>query len=150
MDLRSHYLRSLRIQVEGYMHLGRMIDKCQAVLAGTQGDYVYPCPLDQRLLQFAGISSDDFSRAVQGKTDQEVAEWFRAAAIPHSQSEVEAWNDMMVTAEPDTDEKRAYFKKTRDAIDADRTDITTWADLLDLDENRPVPKRGARARGGSR
>jgi hypothetical protein len=52
--------------------------------------------------------------------------------------------------EPDTEEKLAYFVKTRHAIDATRTDITTWADLLDLEEKRHVPNRHATAIGGSR
>jgi hypothetical protein len=112
-----------------------------------QGDYIYPCPLDEQLLQFAGISSEEFARAVQAKTDQETADWFRIRAVTHTAPEIESWNDMMLTIGPDTEDKWTYFKKTRDAIDPRRTDITTWADLLDLDEKRPVPLRVARAGG---
>jgi len=68
MDLRTTYPRSIRERVAGYVHLGRMIDKCRAVHAGMQGDYVYPCPMDQRLLQFAGISSESFLHAAHGRT----------------------------------------------------------------------------------
>lgn len=130
------------------MHLGRMIDKCRAVSAGMQGEYVYPCPMDLRLLQFAGISADEFIRAVQGRTDEEMVEWFRMRATSRSRTEIEAWNEMFLKAEPDTEEKRAYFQKTRDAVDPSRTDITTWADLLDLDEQRPVPRRQTAATTG--
>ena len=35
---------SMRYQMNGYVHLARMIDKCRAVLAGTEGEYIYPCP----------------------------------------------------------------------------------------------------------
>lgn len=113
-----------------------------------QGDYIYPCPLDDRLLQFAGISAEEFSRAVQAKTDQEIAEWFGIRAIPHTPPEIESWNEMMLTIGPDTEDKWTYFMKTRDAINPRRTDITTWADLLDLDEKRPVPLRKGSATGG--
>ena len=49
MDLRRRFPRSMRVILEGYAHLARMIDKCRAVLAGTEGEYVYPCPMDDRL-----------------------------------------------------------------------------------------------------
>ncbi len=147
MDLRTRYPRSVREKLAGYVHLGRMIDKCRAVLAGTQGEYIYPCPLDNRLLEFAGITAEQFTEAERGRSDQAVVEWFRTTAKPRSVDEIEQWNEMMLTRGPDTEEKWAYFKKQRDAIDPSRTDITSWADLLDLDEKRPVPKRTAIARG---
>ena len=143
MDLRTRFPRSIQERLAGYVHLGRMIDKCRAVQAGTQGDYIYPCPLDERLLQFAGISADEFSLAVQGRTDEEIDVWFQARATPHMPAEIEAWNRMMLTAEPDTKERWEYFREMRNAIDPRRTDITTWADLLDLDEKREVPLRNA-------
>ncbi len=143
MDLRSSYPRSLRETLGGHVHLGRMIDKCRAVLAGTEGEYVYPCPLDKRLLEFAQVSAEQFTEAVRTGSDAEVAEWFQTNAAPHTAEEIEAWNKMMVTRGPDTEEKWEYFKELRDAVDPARTDITTWADLLDLDEKRTVPKRQA-------
>ncbi|OGW66684.1 MAG: hypothetical protein A3H49_00295 [Nitrospirae bacterium RIFCSPLOWO2_02_FULL_62_14] len=142
MDLRKAYPRSPREKLAGYVHLPRMLDKCRATLAGMQGEYIYPCPMDQRLLDFAGITGEQFSNAARGKDDAVVAEWFKKAAKPHSSDEIERWNQGFLTAGPDTDEKRDHFKKLRDAIDPARTDITAWADLLDLDEKRPVPKRG--------
>jgi hypothetical protein len=139
----------MRERLAGYVHLGRMIDKCRAVRAGIQGDYIFPCPLDEQLLQFAGISPEEFSREIQAKTDPEMAEWFRSKGTRHTPSEIESWNDMMLTIGPDTEDKWTYFKKTRDALDPGRTDITTWADLLDLDEKRPVPRRNGSATGGA-
>ena len=147
MDLREQFPRSIREKLAGYVHLARMIDKCRATLAGTQGDYIYPCPLDKRLLEFVGIPVEQFTEAVRGRSDQAVAEWFRKAAKPRSADEIEQWNTLMLTLGPDTEDKWAYFKKQRDAIDPGRTDITSWADLLDLDEKRLVPKRTAITRG---
>ncbi|MBM4121694.1 MAG: DUF5069 domain-containing protein [Nitrospira sp.] len=150
MDLRTSYPRSIRDKLAGYVHLARMIDKCRATLAGTQGEYIYPCPLDKRLLDFAGITPEQFAEAVRGKTDQAIADWFRKAAKPHSHAEIEQWNTMMLTRGPDTPEKWEYFRTLRDAVDPTRTDITSWADLLDLDEKRPVPTRKTVAAGGQR
>lgn len=142
MDLRSHVPRSPREKLAGYVHLGRMLDKCRAALSGTQGEYIYPCPLDQRLLDFAGIVAEQFTETVKrASSDEKLAEWFCKTAKPRSEGELAQFNEMMLTRGPDTPEKLASFKKTRDAIDASRTDITSWADLLDLEEGRPVPRQ---------
>ncbi len=149
MDLRTTFPRSVREQLAGYVHLPRMIDKCRAVLAGTQGEYIYPCPMDKRLLELVGITPEQFQEAVRTHpTDEAVADWFRKAAAPHSREEIEAWNEGFLTREPDDDEKWEYFKQLRNAIDPTRTDIRAWADLLDLDERRPVPRRSAPAAPG--
>ena len=118
-----------------------MIDKCRAKVAGTLGEYIYPCPMDQRLLDFAGISGDDFLGAVTSKTDQDVVAWFQATASSHTDEDVDMWNVSHLNRGPDTDEKRAFFQEIRDGIDPTRVDVTTWADLLDLEEGRRVPPR---------
>ena len=142
MDLRSGYPRSMRVTLAGHVHLARMIDKCRAVQAGTQGPYVYPCPLDDRLLEFAGLTAEQFTAAVRGhSTDEAVARWFRATATAHSGAELHAWNTMMLTRGPSTPEKQADFNRLRDAVDPSRTDLTSWADLQDLEEGREVPCR---------
>ena len=68
----------MRVRLEGYVHLARMIDKCRAVLAGTEGEYIYPCPMDERLMEFAGLTAEQFTAAVKShQTDDAVAQWFR-------------------------------------------------------------------------
>ena len=142
MDLRKGYPRSMRVQMEGYVHLARMIDKCRAVLAGTEGEYIYPCPMDFRLLEFAGLTADLFTAIVNANpTDDGVAKWFRKTAKTHSPAEVEKWNEMMLTRGPSTPEKQEYFNTLRDAVDPSRTDLTAWSDLQELEEGRIVQKR---------
>lgn len=146
-DLRKSAPRRVSEKMAGYVHLARMLDKARAALAGTIGEYIYPCPLDRRLLEFAGITPEQFSAEAAKWTDQELAEWFRRSAR-HSDSEITAWNETMLRLGPDTEEKWKYFKATRDAIDARRSDITTWVDLLDLEEGRTVPRRNVAVSGG--
>ena len=142
MDLRTTFPRSMRVRLEGYVHLARMIDKCRAVLAGTEGEYIYPCPMDDRLMAFAGITAAQFTAAVkQHLSDEGVIQWFRWMATPHPQAELEEWNRMMLSRGPTTPEKQASFNKYRDAVDPSRTDLTSWADLQDLEEGRTVPRR---------
>lgn len=132
----------MRSKLEGYVHLARMIDKCRAVLAGTEGEYIYPCPMDDRLMEFAGITADQFTAAVKANlTDEIVAQWFRKIAQPHKASELELWNELMLTRGPSTPEKQQYFKQLRDAVDPSRIDLTSWSDLQDLEESRIVPTR---------
>jgi uncharacterized protein DUF5069 len=128
--------------MEGYVHLARMIDKCRAVLTGTEGEYIYPCPMDDRLMEFAGITADQFTAAVKANpSDGAVATWFTKKAKAHPPAELEAWNRMMLTRGPSSPQSMVKFKKYRDAIDPSRTDLTAWSDLQDLEEGRIVPKR---------
>jgi hypothetical protein len=132
----------MRESLAGYVHLARMIDKCRAVLAGTEGEYIYPCPMDERLMEFAGITSEQFTAAVRANlTDEGVAAWFRQTATPRRPDELADWNEKLLRRGPSSPESAEKFKKYRDAIDPSRTDITAWSDLQDLEEGRPVPHR---------
>lgn len=71
MDLRTLFPRSIRSKLEGFVHLALMIDKCLAVLAATEGEYIYPCPTDFRLLEFAGITAEQFTAAVKANPSDE-------------------------------------------------------------------------------
>ncbi|MGC3972779.1 MAG: DUF5069 domain-containing protein [Nitrospira sp.] len=143
MDLRTTFPRSMKTRLAGYVHLARMIDKCRAVLAGTEGEYIYPCPMDERLLDYAGITAEQFTAAVKANvTDEGVAEWLQRTATPHERAELEEWNRRLLERGPSSPESETKFKKYRDAVDPLRTDITAWSDLQDLEEGRTVPRRG--------
>jgi len=132
----------MRYEMEGYVHLARMIDKCRAVLAKTEGEYIYPCPMDDRLMEFAGITADQFTAAVKANpSDDAVAKWFAQTTKAHLPAELESWNQMMLSRGPSSPASMARFKKYRDAVDPSRTDLTAWADLQDLEEGRTVPHR---------
>jgi hypothetical protein len=142
MDLQTSFPRSMRVKLEGYVHLARMIDKCRAVLAGTEGEYIYPCPMDDRLMEFTGITASQFTATVKANpSDEAVATWFTQTAKAHPPAELEAWNRMMLNRGPSSPQSMVKFKKYRDAIDPSRTDLTAWSDLQDLEEGRTVPKR---------
>lgn len=142
MDLRTGFPRSMHVTIAGHAHVARMIDKCRAVLAGTEGEYIYPCPLDQRVLEFAGLTSEQFTAAVKtNSTDEGMAVWFAREARPHSPAELEAWNRTLLGRGPSSPESAARFKQYLDKIDPTRTDITSWSELQDLEEGREVPRR---------
>lgn len=141
MDLRSEYPRSLRVKVGDYMHLARMIDKCRAKQAGLLGEYMFPCPIDQIFLGFLDVSEESFFEIAAIGTDVEVLDWVHSLTQQHAPQDIEDLNMALLHRKPDTDEKRSDFNQLRNAIDPTRTDITTWADMLDLDEGRDVPLR---------
>jgi hypothetical protein len=142
MDLRTNFPRSMKFRLAGYVHLARMIDKCRAVLAGNEGEYIYPCPMDERLMDFAGITSEQFTAAVKANsTDEEIVRWFQQTAKPHQPTELDEWNQKLLARGPSSPESAARFKKYLAAIDPLRNDITAWSDLQDLEEGRSVPKR---------
>lgn len=123
------------------MHLARMIDKCRAKQAGLLGEYMFPCPIDQIVLDFLGVSGESFFENAAPGTDAEVLDWVHSLTQQHAPQDIEDLNMALLHRKPDTDEKRSYFNQLRNAIDPTRTDITTWADMLDLDEGRDVPVR---------
>jgi hypothetical protein len=98
--------------------------------------------MDERLLEFSGITSDQFTAAVKANpADEGVVAWFERKAMPHRPAQVEEWNQKLLTRGPSSPESAAKFKKYLATIDPTRTDITAWSDLQDLEEGRVVPKR---------
>src|SRR3989442_11416778 len=90
-DLRDgqEYPRTPRATLAGYVLAARALDKCRAVLAGTQGDYHSNCPLDKRWLKFAEIDYDEFKAYVAtGATDDEVGAWIGEHAKKRPRTEI--------------------------------------------------------------
>ena len=136
LNLSKEYPRSPKQQLGGYVHLCRMIDKARAKAAGTIGEYIYPCPLDQALLEFLGIGGDAFYEAVTTRTDQDILIWVKEHATVRSPKEIEEWNTTFLCRKPQNEESMRHFLETRNRIAPHRTDVTTWVDLLDLEEGR--------------
>ena len=136
-DLTQHPPRSPRVRLGGYVLLARMIDKCRAELAGKNGPYHYNCPLDQRLLVFAGVDADAFKAEVaKGKGDGELLTWFQENQ-KHRRSdwEVAQWSTFRETAAPGDNESRQFVGSSiSEAGLGAREDIATWFDWLDADD----------------
>ena len=88
--------RSPRELLAGYVVAARTLDKCRAVLAGTNGEYHFDCPLDNFFLGFTGISADDLKDFVAtGADDEAVAAWIEKNAKPRDRPEIIQWNNDM-------------------------------------------------------
>jgi len=135
-DLTKRPPRSPRVRLGGYVILPRMLDKGRATIAGTNGEYHYACPMDQRFLGFTGIDPEALKKELaRGASDSEILEWIQANAA-HKRSEVEiaAFTALAEQRTPSDTESRAYFNDLHAKAAPKREDIVTWFDLLDVDD----------------
>jgi hypothetical protein len=64
--------------IGGIPWIARMSDKARAKADGTIDDYIYPCPIDRRVLGELGVSADEFMEiAVSSGTDAELVRQVR-------------------------------------------------------------------------
>jgi hypothetical protein len=143
MDLTKNYPRSVHDKLAGVVMLARTTDKAKAKAAGTTGEYNYDCPMDNGLFRFLGTDGATFLEVVKkSKSDADIEAHARELLAKKSPDEVERFNREFVTHAPEPgSEGEEYFLELRNSVAPQRTDVTTWADLLDLDEKRPVPER---------
>ncbi|MDQ6931125.1 MAG: DUF5069 domain-containing protein [Candidatus Eremiobacteraeota bacterium] len=145
MDLTKEFPRSVSEKMHGLVQLARTTDKAKATAHGNVGEYHYNCPMDQAVFGFLGIDHEKYLDAVKNaKDDQAIKDYAGEFVYKKSDAEIDAWNKQYLAKTP-TGESLEHFNKMRAEIAPDRTDVTTWPDLLDLDEKRTVPKRNATA-----
>jgi uncharacterized protein DUF5069 len=72
----------------------RVADKGRAAAAGTIHDYIYPCPMDQGMLERWGIATDEFNDALRrNPTDESLFAWFNDRV---SADDIRAANEWLV------------------------------------------------------
>jgi len=124
------------VRLGGYVILPRMLDKGRASVAGKLGEYKYACPLDQRFLEFAGVDPEALKQQLAaGKGDGEILEWITAhARHKHGEPEILAWSAYQENRGPSDVESRAFFHELHSKTAPKREDISTWFELLDVDD----------------
>lgn len=141
MDLTKTYPRSVHEKVLGIVQLARTIDKGKAVAHGNPGEYNYDCPMDKALFEFLGMNGDELLEVIKNaKSDSEIEAYAKQFVEKKPPSEIERWNQEWVSRKAEGPSLE-YFVNLRNQVAPDRTDVTAWADLLDLDEKRAVPRR---------
>jgi len=141
MDLTTTVPRSPNDLLAGLVSLKRTIDKAKAYNEGHLGEYHYDCPHDKPLFAFLGTNGAEFAKQVKDlKTDDAIAEWVKSSGLAgKTPAQIEAFNKERKAWKPEPgSESAAVFKQTLEAVSPGRTDVTTWFELLDLDEGRPV------------
>ena len=139
MDLSQVFPRSPRDKMSGLVHLPRMIDKARASKQNTLGEYIFPCPLDQIILDFLEINDDEWVRRVDSQNEEQLSRWIEDICRPRNASAIESVNRKILERQPDSENRWKRFYELRDKIDSSRKDVTTWVDLIDLEEGRLNP-----------
>ena len=142
MDLTKAVPRSVKdTSLGSIVMLARTTDKARAFAAGTVGEYHYNCGMDQKVLAFVGVDHAEFAKLASTNDDAKLLAVLRERFLKKSPAEIAAFNEDYLKLSPDkgSDSER-YFIDLRTKLAPERTDITTWPDLLDLDEGREVPR----------
>jgi hypothetical protein len=116
--------------------LPRILDKCRATLAGKNGEYNYNCALDQRFFDFFQVDAEAFKAQVTlGKGDGEMLEWvLENSKRKPTHLDALAWSASQEQRVPADLETREFFNSLHKQAGPNRADISTWFDLLDLDD----------------
>lgn len=143
MDLTTSFPRSVKEKIAGVVMLARTADKAKAKAHGNIGEYHYNCPMDVAVFTFLGIDHEKFLEAA-GHGDAAIETFAREHAVKKTASEIAEWNAnfLQYAPAPGSDGEK-YFHELRKTVAPDRTDVTAWADLLDLDEKREVTRKAA-------
>ncbi len=142
-DLTTSYPRSVREKLLGVVQLGRAVDKGIALANERAGEYNYDCPMDKAVFGFLGIDGNALLDVIKkAQSDAEIEAYLKPFVEKKSLAEIATFNDDFLKHGPKSgSDAEKYFLDLRNAVAPDRTDVSTWPDLLDLDEKRDVPRR---------
>jgi hypothetical protein len=142
-DLTTSYPRSVRDKLFGVVQLARAIDKGIATASGLNGEYNFDCPMDKGVFEFLGIDGNALLGVIKNaQSESEVEAYVKPFADKKSPQELEHFNAEFLSHGPQAgSDAEKYFLNLRGEVAPDRTDVSTWPDLLDLDEKRDVPRR---------
>ncbi len=136
MDLtRQPPRRPSNLGVAGIVGAARMTDKARGYNDETLGDFVYGrhSGLDRRILEFLGISADDFAEAADEYDDAALSAWMLEQG-KKTDEEIGAFNQSELERIP-SDKKHQQLLEERLAKYApDRTDIKTVLQSIELDD----------------
>jgi hypothetical protein len=130
-DLRAHPPRSPRATLGGLYFLPRTIDKTRAKLQGTLGLYKIGPGISMYLLEWLGITEDEFTDAVRAATsDEDVVAWIYAHCDPKT---FESINERLLNRGIRDD---AHFAEvlTRYPLLAEHPHLRNWFEILELDD----------------
>jgi hypothetical protein len=137
--------RSPKALVGGIAHLGRFIDKIRLRNAGLIQDYNYiTTGFDKHLVDFLRIDPKAFEqRVLAGGTDEELLAWVHTHGRKLSEQEIALWSQGLLSSGPKDDAARQRFQgrlqeiaKKRGVMVTSLPPISTWAEVIELDEER--------------
>jgi hypothetical protein len=139
------YPRSPKALLGGIAHLGRFIDKIRLRHEGKIQDYNYiTVGFDKYLIDFLQIDPKSFEkRVLAGGTDEGLLTWVKANSRRPSDQEIAQWSQGLLASGPKDDAARQRFQARLQGIATKRgvpvatlPPVHTWADVIELDEER--------------
>jgi len=139
------YPRSPKALLGGIAHLGRFIDKIRLRHAGKIQEYNYiTVGFDKYLVDFLQIDPKAFEqRVLAGGTDEDLLTWVKANSRKPSEQEIAQWSEGLLSSGPKDDAARQRFQGRLQEVATKRavalsslTSVSTWADVIELDEER--------------
>jgi hypothetical protein len=139
------YPRSPKALLGGIAHLGRFIDKIRLRHAGKIQEYNYiTVGFDKYLIDFLQMDSKAFEqRVLAGGADEELLVWVKANSRKPSDQEIAQWSQDLLSSGPKDDAARPRFQARLQGIATKRgvpvaslPPVYTWADVIELDEER--------------
>ena len=139
------YPRSPKLMLGGLAHLPRLIDKIRLRHRGEIQDYNYlTVGFDKFLLDLLQIKGSELeARVLQGGTDEALLAWIQERARSLSDEDIREWNERILYGGPKDDAGRQRFQDRLAGIAAKRRvpvsslpPITTWSEVIELDEGR--------------
>jgi hypothetical protein len=126
--------------MEGLVMLPRMFDKAMAYNSNTLGEYIFPCPLDRIVLKFLNTTHEEFANKAQKLTKKKFSLWVKEKCIDRSMADKNQINNKILGQKPDSQQSLDRFNETLNNINPFVKNITTWIDLIELEENNILPK----------
>ena len=139
------YPRSPKTFLGGIAHLGRFIDKIRLRHAGKIRDYNYiTVGFDKYLVDFLQIDPKAFEqRVLSGGTGEDLLAWVKANSRKPSDKEIAQWSQGLLSSGPKDDAAHQRFQGRLQEIATKRAvpvsslpSVSTWADVIELDEGR--------------
>ena len=127
--------RPSNLGIAGLVGVARMTDKARAHNDETLGEYLYgeESGLDSKILEFTGISADEFATMAVEHDDQTLSKWFLEKS-GKTEAAIEAFNEQELSLLPQTEEYRQRLKDRIAKYAPGRTDIKTVLQSVELDD----------------
>ena len=98
---------------------------------------MYDCPSDKLLFGFLGVSANQLLElAENSENDEDLVRSLKNIQVERNTEEIEQFNDQILKSGPNDDNSQAYFAQLRQKHAPDRSDISSWFDIIEAEEGR--------------
>ena len=134
MNLIENYPRSPREELNGLVHIPRMIDKANALKERALGEYIFPCPIDKIMLKFLDLSDREFTNKIFNLEEKEITKWISEIIASKQQADIDCINEQILN--PKQTWWKQVFWSVFNILNPTKKKFYTWVDRVDYEEGR--------------